>query len=70
MKKVYIKASAEETFSILLYYSGSTLAMVQTKGFGVYTTVSLYMPLFSILCNRVGFSVVFITVYNGSLLPV
>ncbi len=70
MKKVYIKASAEETFSILLYYSGSTLAMVQTKGFGVYTTVSLYMPLFSILCNRVGFCVVFITVYNGISLPV
>jgi len=38
-------------------------------GFGVYTSVSLYMPLFSILYNRVGVLVVFITVYNGSLLP-
>ena len=38
-------------------------------GFGVYTSVSQYMPLFSILCNRVGVLVVFITVYNDILLP-
>ena len=70
MKKVYIKASAEETFSILLYYSPTCVVMVQTMGFGVYTSVSLYVPLFSILSMRVAVLVVFITVYNDPLLPV
>ena len=69
VEKVNIKASAEETFDILLYYSGTSVAMVQTMGFGVYTQYSHCVPVFSILCNRVGLGVVFITVYNGYSVP-
>ena len=44
--------------------------MVQTNRFGAYTVSLSYMPLFSIVYVRVAFSLVVITVYNDSLLPI
>ena len=47
----------------------SSVSMVQTNRFGVYTEYSLYVPLFSIVYMRVAFCLVLITVYNEVSLP-
>ena len=47
----------------------SSVSMVQTNRFGVYTEYVSYMPLFSIVYMRVAFFLVLITVYNDISLP-